>query len=98
MEVVGRPEVRPREWPVVGEPLEGQTDLVGEVEVRSQNLWTDRRQTDAVLTLFSCQDHMHPPQLPSLQPRERPCWADSDQPVAWQSEVGLRSKPRVPGG
>lgn len=45
MEVAGRPEVRPREWPVVGEPPEGQTDLVGEVEVRSRNLWTDRRQT-----------------------------------------------------
>ena len=98
MVVVGRPEVRPREWPVVGEPLEGQTDLVGEVEVRSQNLWTDRRQTDVVLMLVCHQDHMHPPQLTSLQPREQPCWADSDQPVAWQSEVGLRSKPRVPGG
>lgn len=68
MEVAGRPEVRLREWPVVGEPLEGQTDLVGEVEVRSRNLWTDRRQTDAVLTLFSRQDHMHPPQQSSLQP------------------------------
>lgn len=81
MEVAGRPEVRLREWPVVGEPLEGQTDLVGEVEVRSRNLWTDRRQTQTRCSRSSA---------------ARTTCIHPSSP-AWQSEVGLRSKPRVPG-